>query len=207
MSRSAVNRTILLVVGIVLIGGGLLLLAGGFDLYDRLGIAVPDGWPLTSPDQPVLSEASRARWSGQDWWWPVAIAVPALVVIGGLAWLWAQLRRVGPGTVTVPVPGGDGVALRMRNSALQDAVEGEVVELPGVDKVTVRATGGPHRLSLRAVVRLLPGTHPGEALQSLDAGPLENARTSLGLAELPTEIRLRATARRPGAGPKPPRVV
>ncbi|PBC77186.1 hypothetical protein BX265_1928 [Streptomyces sp. TLI_235] len=207
MTMSAVNRTILAVTGLALLIGGLLVLAGGLDLYGRLNAAMPDGWPLTSPHQPVLSAATRHHWSGQEWWWPVAIGVPALVVTGALAWLYAQLHRAGPSTVTVPVPGGDGVALRMRKRALEDAVETEVVDLPEVDKVTVKVTGASHRLLMRSTVRTVPGSDTARVVRALDAGPLENARTSLGLAELPCRIRLKVSARRPGAGPKPPRVV
>ncbi|WP_043173690.1 hypothetical protein [Streptomyces sp. NRRL B-24484] len=207
MSMSAVNRTILAVTGIVLLLGGLLVLAGGLDLYGRLDATMPDGWPFVSPHQPVLATATRANWPHQGWFWPVVIAVPTVVVAGALGWLYAQLHRAGPSTVTVPVPGGAGVALRMRKRALQDAVETEVIDLPGVDKVTVRASGASHRLLLRSTVRLAPGADTARTVRALDAGPLDNARTSLGLAELPCRLRLTASARRRSAEPKPPRVV
>ncbi|GAA1070551.1 alkaline shock response membrane anchor protein AmaP [Kitasatospora arboriphila] len=207
MSMSAVNRTILAVIGIALLLGGLLVLAGGLDLYGRLNATMPDGWPFTSPHQPVLSAATRADWSDQAWFWPVVIAVPAVVVVGALGWLYAQLHRAGSSTVTVPVPGGEGVALRMRKRALQDAVETEVIDLPRVDKVTVRASGASHRLLLRSTVRLEPGADTARLVRTLDDGPLENARTSLGLAELPCRLRLTASVRRRSAGPKARRVV
>ncbi|GJF30877.1 hypothetical protein KNE206_35770 [Kitasatospora sp. NE20-6] len=207
MSRSAVNRTILAVTGLALLVGGLAVLAGGLDLYHRLDVTMPHGWPLTKTYQPVLSDAERHNWSDRDWWWPVAIAVPALVVAGALWWLYTQLRRTGPGTVTVPVPDGDGTALRLRTRALADAVETEAVALPDVEKVSVTVVGTARRPSVRAALRLVPGGGVGDVVDALDAGPLENARTSLGLDALPAELRLKVSARRRRAGPKPPRVV
>lgn len=195
MSRSAVNRTILAVTGLALLAGGLLLLAGGFDLYGRLGVTMPDGWPLTSPDQPVLSDASRTRWLDRDWWWPVAIGVPAVVVAGALGWLYAQLHRIGPTTVTLPVADGEGTALQLRAKTLEDAVGTEAVALPDVDRAAATVTGGRRGPSMRVAVRIVPGGGAGAVVDALDDGPLENARTSLGLAALPTEVRLRATAR------------
>ncbi|GAA5014036.1 alkaline shock response membrane anchor protein AmaP [Kitasatospora paranensis] len=191
MSRSAVNRTILAVVGILLLGGGLLAIAGGLDLYGRLGVTVPNGWPFSRPEQAVLSPGARMHWSDMDWWWPVVLAVPALLVAGCLWWLFAQLHRTGPSTVEVPVPDGAGVALRLRGRALVDAVETETVALPDVERVTAKVAGGPHRVALRTAVRLAPGGGVGTVLRALDAGPFANARTSLGLAELPAEVRVK----------------
>jgi len=196
-SRRTVNRTILAAAGLLLLVGGLLVLAGGFDVYGRLGFDMPDWWPLASPDQPVLSAESRTRWTDEEWWWPVAIAVPALLVAGGLWWLFAQVRRSGPAGIALPSPAvaGPHFALRVRSRAVEDAIETEAVELPDVARVTVRVTGASHRPEVRTALRMEAGGAPADLLESFHTGPLEHARASLGLPELPSELRIRVSHR------------
>ncbi|OKJ06616.1 hypothetical protein [Kitasatospora sp. CB01950] len=194
MSRRAVNRTVLAVVGLLLLVGGALVLLGGLDVYRRLGITPPSRWPLTSPDQPVLSTASRTRWTEQGWWWPVAIAVPALVLVGGLWWLFSQLRRGGPAGVDLPSPAAPGqphYALHVRSRAVEDAIETEAVALPDVDRVTVRVTGVARRPEVHTALRLTPDADTAALVHAYRTGPVEHARHSLGLTSLPAELRLR----------------
>ncbi|BAJ31465.1 MULTISPECIES: hypothetical protein [Kitasatospora] len=210
MSRRAVNRTVLGLVGLGLLAGGALVLLGGLDAYRHLGITPPDWWPLTSPDQPVLSAESRTRWADRDWWWPVAIAVPALVIAGCLWWLFAQLRRGGPAGVDLPSPAAPGephFALHVRSRAVEEAVETETVALPDVDRVSVKVVGAARRPRVRTAVRLAPGADTGALVAAYGAGPVEHARRSLGLAALPAELRLRGgKPRRERSAKKPPRV-
>jgi hypothetical protein len=207
MSRSAVNRTLLAVAGIGLLGVGLLVLAGGLDLYGRLHLSMPGWWPLTSPDQPLVSNASRTRWVDRGWWWPTVITVLSLAVLGALGWLFAQLRRSGPSTVALPTPAGSGLVLHLRSRALEEAIEIETIALPEVDRVHARLLGRRDDLRVRAAIRLEAGGGPAEVLDRFYAGPLGHARTSLGLADLPAELRFEVAARRPAAGSKGPRVV
>lgn len=207
MSRSAVNRTILAVAGVLLLAGGLLVLAGGLDLYGKLHLHMPGWWPLTSPDQPVVSSASRTRWVDRSWWWPTVFAVLSLAVVGAVWWLAAQLRRSGPSTVALPTPPGARLTLRLRSHALEDAMETETIELPEVVRVRARLTGRRRRLLIRAAVRLQPAASPADLLTAFHTGPLTHARTSLALPDLPCELRLRVTGRHTPATPKPPRVL
>ncbi|MGW4382534.1 alkaline shock response membrane anchor protein AmaP [Kitasatospora sp. NPDC004531] len=208
MSRGAVNRSILAVVGLLLLVGGALVLLGGLDVYRHLGVTPPHWWPLTSPDQPVLSTASRTRWTDRDWWWPVAIGVPALLVLGGLWWLFSQLRRGGPAGVDLPSPAAPGqphFALHVRSRAVEDAIETETIAFPEVDRVTVRVTGAARRPEIRTAVRLTPDADTAALIDAYRTGPVEHARHSLGLATLPAELRLR-TARPRKDRSKAPRV-
>ncbi|MEV4558879.1 alkaline shock response membrane anchor protein AmaP [Kitasatospora sp. NPDC049285] len=209
ITRRAVNRTVLAAVGLVLLVGGLLVLLGGFDVYGRLGITPPGWWPLTSPDQPVLSSASRADWSSRSWWWPVAVAVPTVLLLGGLWWLFSQLRRGGPAGVDLPSPAAPGqphFALHVRSRAVEEAVESEAVALPDVDRVTVRVTGASHRPELHTALRLSPYGDTGALVDAYRTGPVEHARHSLGLAELSTELRIRVTKPRKARTSKTKRV-
>ncbi|GAA0697895.1 alkaline shock response membrane anchor protein AmaP [Kitasatospora atroaurantiaca] len=195
----------LAVAGLVLLVAGVLVLAGGLDLYGRLHLDMPQGWPLTSPDQPVVSYASRTRWTDKAWWWPTVITVLVLAVAGALWWLFAQLHRSGPSTVTLPAPGA-GLVLRLRTSALEDALETETIALPEVARVRVKLTGGSRRPLVRAAVRLEAGGGPAGLVERFHTGPLAHARDSLGLPELPAELRLGVAGRR-RATPRHPRVL
>ncbi|MDH6129436.1 alkaline shock response membrane anchor protein AmaP [Kitasatospora sp. GP82] len=207
MSRSAVNRCMLAVAGLVLLVGGVLLLAGGFDLYGRIGLGMPSWWPLGTPGRPVVSTASRTRWTDRAWWWPTVIGVLVLLVAGVLWWFFAQLRRSGPSTVDLPVPQGSGVALRLRRRALAEAVETETLALPEVARARVQLTGDRRGALLRAVVRLRASGAPDELVERFHTGPLANARTSLGLPDLPVDLRIRGAAPRRKSAPEPPRVL
>ncbi|MEV6972677.1 alkaline shock response membrane anchor protein AmaP [Kitasatospora sp. NPDC093806] len=197
MSRTGVNRVLLGVVGAVLLVAGVLVLAGGLDLYRRLGADPPDWWPLTSPDQPVVSGRSRTRWVAQAWWWPTVIAGLAVLVVATAWWLVVQLRRSGPTTVAVPTPGVPGLRLRLRARALEEAVETGTVALPEVERVGVRLVRGPRHPRLRAAVRMTPGGDPDALAQHFETGPRTGARASLGLPELPADLRIRVVAARP----------
>ncbi|MCG6496781.1 alkaline shock response membrane anchor protein AmaP [Kitasatospora sp. A2-31] len=213
MNRATVNRVLLGVAGAVLLAVGLLVLAGGLDLYAHLGADPPSWWPLASPDQPVVSARSRTRWVDEEWWWPAVIGGLVLAVAGSAWWLLAQLHRSGPATVLVPTPGSRGLRLRLRTRALEDVLETGTVALPEVGRAKVRLIRGPGRPRLRVAVRLAPGGEPAALVEHFETGPRTAARTSLGLPELPAELRVTVArakppaARRRGGRRKYPRVM
>lgn len=207
MSRSTVNRVVPALAGVLLLLGGLLVLAGGLDLYGRLGIDPPGWWPLTSPDQPLFSYASRTRWTDRDWWWPAAVAGLSLLLVLGLWWLFAQLRRTAPSTLALPAPADSGLRLRLRTRALEEVLESGADGLAEVERARVRVAGRPRRLTVRAAVTLAPGGDPAALVERFDAGPLADARASIGLDELPARLRVRVAGTKAAATPKHPRVL
>ncbi|MFJ2564536.1 alkaline shock response membrane anchor protein AmaP [Streptomyces sp. NPDC087568] len=195
--RPVLNRSLLALAGLVLLGGGLLILFAGFDVYRRHDLAPPAGWPLTTPDDVLLGSADRARWSSQGWWWwPAVIAALALVALVALWWLLAQLRRRRPGGLSVGgIPPQEGVELRDR--ALSDAIAAEAGALPGVEHAAVRITGRPAHPRTRVRLTLTPHRAPGAALAALCEGPLRTARRSTGFPDMPTEVRLQVARHKP----------
>ncbi|MDX2592908.1 alkaline shock response membrane anchor protein AmaP [Streptomyces sp. WI03-4A] len=192
-----VNRVLLAVTGLVLLGGGLLIIAAGCDLYRRLELTPPAGWPLTGPRDVLLGSADRARWSSQGWWWwPAVIAALTLVVLLALWWLLAQLRRHRPSSVPL---GTDRTlqGVELSHGALSDAIAEEAGSLPGVDQAKVRLTGRPARPRAALTLTLHPATAPDATLHALDEGPLRNARRSTGHDDLFAETRLRVTHHHP----------
>jgi hypothetical protein len=194
--RTVLNRILLALTGLVLLGGGLLILAAGVDIYRRWHLTPPTGWPLTTPDDILLSSADRARWSNQGWWWPAVIATLALITLLALWWLIAQLRRHHPGGIQVGgAPPQEGVELRDR--ALSDAIAAEASRLPGVQRADARITGRSARPRTHLALTLTPHGSPGPVLHALCEGPLRNARQTTGSTRLPTDVRLRVAGHRP----------
>ncbi|MFE7215474.1 alkaline shock response membrane anchor protein AmaP [Streptomyces sp. NPDC057611] len=195
--RPVLNRSLLALAGLVLLGGGLLILFAGFGVYRRHDLVPPVGWPLTTSDDVLLGSADRARWSSQGWWWwPAVIAALALVALLALGWLLAELRRRHPGALSVGgTPPQEGVELRDR--ALSDAIAAEAGALPGVEHAAVRITGRPADPRTRVRLTLTPQRAPGAALDALCEGPLRTAHRSTGIPDIPTEVRLQVARHKP----------
>ncbi|MGW3263490.1 alkaline shock response membrane anchor protein AmaP [Streptomyces sp. NPDC001056] len=194
--RPALNRSLLALAGLVLLGGGLLILFAGLDLYRRHDLVPPAGWPLTAPDDVLLGSADRARWSSQGWWWPAVIAALVLTALLALWWLLAQLSRHRPGSLPVGgTPPQEGVELRDR--ALSEAIANEAGALPGVDHAAVLITGRPGRHRTRIKLTLTPEGTPGATLGALCEGPIGTARRSTGLTDMPAEVRLEVSRHGP----------
>ncbi|MFE4354830.1 alkaline shock response membrane anchor protein AmaP [Kitasatospora sp. NPDC056800] len=205
MRRTVVNRVVLGAVGAVLLAAGVLVLAGGLDLYRRLGVHPPQWWPLTSPDQPVVSARSRGRWVASSWWWPTVIGGLTALVAGMAWWLVAQLRRSGLSSIAVPTPGVSGLRLRVGARALEEALENGTAVLPDVERAGVRLVRAPGHPRLRGAVRLRPGGDPAALVEHFEDGPRTDACGSLRLAELPADLRIRVLQAahaepRPGRG-------
>ncbi|MFI2303626.1 alkaline shock response membrane anchor protein AmaP [Actinacidiphila glaucinigra] len=187
--RSTLNRLLLAISGLVLLGGGLLVLAAALDLYRRLHVVPPAGWPLTSHHEVLLSNADRIRWSDQGWWWwPAVIAGLTVLTALALLWLLAQFTRQRPTAVHLGgTPPPDGVELRGR--ALSDAVAAEASAVPGVGRAGAHLTGRPVHPRLDLAVTLTDHATPAPVLRALCHGPVAHARESTGLSELPVRAR------------------
>ncbi|QKE83152.1 YbaB/EbfC family nucleoid-associated protein [Arthrobacter sp. NEB 688] len=109
MTRSAMrlDRTLTFVVG-------LLLLAGG--------VALGLWWAgVLAPSADTLAVPAAGSWAAASWWtWLVAV-VGVVLVLAGLSWLSAHLKRVGIRAISLPGSGEDG-RLRLRLGALADVV-------------------------------------------------------------------------------------
>lgn len=195
--RPVLNRILLALTGLVLLGGGLLIITAGLDFYSSHNLPPPAGWPLTTPSDILLSSTDRARWSSQGWWWwPAVIAALILITALALWWLLAQLPRRHPGGV--PVGGSpplEGVELRRR--ALSDAIATEAGALPGVQQAHVRITGRGAHPRAHITLTLTPQGAPGAVLNTLCKGPLRTAHQSTGSPPIPTEARLRIARHKP----------
>ncbi|NXY94041.1 alkaline shock response membrane anchor protein AmaP [Streptomyces sp. BR123] len=186
--KSAVNRVLLALTGAVLLGAGLLILAGGFDLYRRWHLTAAEGWP-TTPRDVLLRDADRTRWTGEGWWWPAVIAALAIVLLLALWWLLTQLRRRHPGRIPLGGP-PDLASVELRESALGDVLAADARQQPGVRRARARMDGSPGHPVAHLHLTLDPDGEPGPVLEGLCDGPLERARQSTGRTRLPAWAQL-----------------
>lgn len=194
-THAAVNRVLLALTGLVLLGTGLLVLTGGLDLYRRLDITPPDGWPCTTPSSVLLTDAQRTRWTGEGWWWPTTIAALAVLLLLALWWLLAQLRQRRPGRLPVGTPPVAGVQLH--GHALAQALAEDCTRLPGVKSAGASLTGPAGNPRAHITLTLDPHTSPHAVTAALAAGPLHRARRSTGRQDLTTRAVLRVASHRP----------
>ncbi|MEU6978057.1 MULTISPECIES: alkaline shock response membrane anchor protein AmaP [unclassified Streptomyces] len=183
-----VNRIVLALTGLLLVAGGGAVLAAGLDL------PVPSWWPWSGPDDVLLSRSERQHWRAESWWWPLVIALLGLAVLLALWWLIAQFRRAR--LAEVLVDSGDGEEAVLRGRTLEAVLEADAAAQEGVARARVSLTGRRAAPRTRVALLLEPYAAPAEALTTLAAEALGNARTSAGLPNLPTEARLRAVKHR-----------
>ncbi|CAL9387127.1 hypothetical protein SUDANB58_01178 [Streptomyces sp. enrichment culture] len=186
--RTTVNRVLLGAVGLVL------TVLGGSVLAVGLGAPAPSWWIHDGRRDVLLGDAERTRWREADWWWPVVLAALAVLLLLALWWLASVLRRHRLDEVLVDTGDGEGAVLRAR--ALEGALAAEAGRPDGVERAHVRLTG--RRGAPRSRVRLLLAPHldPESALRDFTTGPLAHAREAVGLASLPTEVRLKGVRHR-----------
>lgn len=194
-THSALNRTLLAVAGLVLLGGGLLVLAGALDLYRRRNLDPPADWPLTGPHDTLVPARDRTRWTDESWWWPTVIAALAVLAALALWWFLAQLRHRHPGRLPVGDPPCAGVELH--DDALADALAADTGRLPGVHDAHAHLTGPARRPLADLSVSLAPDANPRDVLHALAVGPLSRARHSTGWDHFPARATLRVTSHRP----------
>ncbi|GAA4830556.1 alkaline shock response membrane anchor protein AmaP [Kitasatospora terrestris] len=190
--RSRINRTLLALLGVVVLIGGLLVVMGGLDLYRRWNLDPPEGWPLTSPGDVLLPAADRTRYTAEDWWWPAVIGALTLLTLLALVWLLSQGRRHQPRKLTAGASRPHR-AIQIRNQTLADAVAADTARLPGIDQARARITGTVKHPELRLRLTLTPGAEPAAVLSALHDGPLANLQTATGWQDPPVHARLKVT--------------
>ncbi|MFC8075486.1 hypothetical protein ACFUN8_08075 [Streptomyces sp. NPDC057307] len=191
--RSAVDRTLLAVLGAVLAGAGVWVLTG----HQTVRAHLPGWWPASATartDGALTDRALLSRLRDDAWWTPAVIAALAVVFLLLVWWLLAQFRTGQPRTLPLPRPG-----LGLRTGALTAAMEERTERIPGVDRARVTLSGRPHRLRATFSVRLEADAVPADVVRRIVAGPVTDARTSSeGARRIDAVVRLRAPAGTPG---------
>lgn len=183
-----VSRTLLSLLGLLLLAGGGLGLATGLGAFgDRRA------------DQPVLSEQTRAFAETHDWYWFAVGGAAAVVALLALWWLLVQVRSSdAAGTLHLETDQTGGASL-LSPGAIEDAVATEARSYLGISGARARVTGDSQPLGLQ-LVATLDGRRPtGELRERLEDGAVAHARTALELPALPVRLELHLSPVRAGS--------
>jgi hypothetical protein len=179
---NATNRTVLALIGLVLMAAGV----GGLLLSFTLIANGTGRWPVV-PD-PVVEFATGTYWLP----WP---APPPAVVVAllGLWWLLAQFRVDWPGQLDLTGDRPDGTTT-LAAGALTDAVEDDAASIRGVMGASASLRSQPTR-RLDLIVNLAAFADLGEVRRRLEQQTVARTRQVIDQPYLPIRIELRPTRR------------
>lgn len=177
MSRrvDTANRTVLALLGLLLLGGGAVGLAAGFGVF---------GDP-----PPVLPGSARRFEDGQPWFWWAVAAVCLVVALLALRWLLAQLHSDRVGRLDLTRDDREGRTV-VHAGALTDAVEQEAQALRGVVGASARLVEGRAR-TLTLAVELADHADVADVRRVLEDRVVAHARQAVDDPDLPVDIELR----------------
>ncbi|MDI2126342.1 hypothetical protein [Yinghuangia seranimata] len=205
--RRVLNRVLLSVVGLVLLVGGLAVVArsrGWF--HDQLGSV------LHTAHKPLITPSQTERLVGHGWWWWVAFGAPGLLLVICVWWFFAQFRRRPVKTIRVAdtssdagggpsglgtgfgMVGDDADTITVNGYALSDAIEDDLERTPDVESVHARLVRRRHGPRLNVAVRTEAGAEPRAVLEAIRDEAVEHGRGAVELEYLPVFVELR-TAR------------
>lgn len=176
------NRTLLVLIGLVLLLAGLLGLVFGTGLLRGV---------LPDPSAPLLP----ATVDTPGWLPWVVIVVAVLVGLLALRWLLAQARR-RPRTSTwtlpsSPVDDRDAGVTRMHSDRVADALAADVEDYDGVRGAAALLVGGRSRPQVQLEVTADAGADLAALRSRITEHALPRLRTALGAEGSRTELVLR----------------
>jgi hypothetical protein len=179
---NATNRTVLVLIGLVLLTAGV----GGLLLSFDLIAGGTERWLVVSD--------LVAGFATSTWWLPWAVAAAAVVAaMLGLWWLLAQFRVDWPGQLDLTGDRPDGTTT-LTASALTDAVEDDAASIRGVTGASANLRSRPTR-RLDLTVNLAAFADLGEVRRSLEQQTAARTRQVIDQPNLPIRIELRPTRR------------
>ncbi|WP_410588997.1 alkaline shock response membrane anchor protein AmaP [Amycolatopsis sp. lyj-23] len=186
LSRSYTGeRTLTFLVGLLAFAGGALALVVGFGGLGRFRGRRPLLDPIAVDW--LGSHATPARIA--------AIVLGVLLFVLGLRWALRSLRPER--RPDLDLDRTEGAELVVTAAAIAGAVQADAEQLDGVSRARVRAVGSRTSPALRITLWLHEGTDLKAVWSELDTRVLTRARDSLGLASLPTAVRVELDTSRP----------
>jgi hypothetical protein len=177
------ERTLAVVVGLLLLVAGCLVTLLSYGVF---GVARA-GRPLLDP---MIVDALSAQ--------PLAARVVAilgglLLAVLGLVWAAHALRPERRPDLVLDageLDGGPDTSIVVSASAAAEAVAAQAASLPGVGRARARLVGTEAAPAVRVTLWLADDADVRDVLARLDTEVLATARDSLGLADIPTAVRL-----------------
>ena len=179
---NATNRTVLALIGLVLLAAGV----GGLLLSLNL-IANGTG------QSPVVPDTVAGFVAGTSWLPWAAAAAAVVVALLGLWWLLAQFRVDWPSQLDLTGDRPDGTTT-LAAGAFTDAVEDDAESIRGVTGASANLRSKPTR-RLDLTVNLAAFADLGEVRRSLEQQTAARTRQVIDQPNLPIRIELRPTRR------------
>jgi len=181
-STARLDRSLLLLLGLLLTAAGVLGLLVGFDVF---------GSGLRG--RPVLDNVvGRFFGTNGGWLWPVIALVFLLLGYLALRWLIAQLRPTGVGDLELEPRSSTGHT-DLVGAALLDAVVGEIRSYRGVAAAAGRITGHALGPELRLRVQLDSRADVAALRRRIETGAISEVRQALDNPQLPVRLDLVVT--------------
>ena len=175
---NAVNRLLLVIVGLLLATAGGLGLALSFGAFGDARAA-----------RPVLTDSTADFADRNDWFWWAVVGGCLLIGLLALWWLLAQTRTERVGHLDLTDTDAEGITT-VQAGALTAAVEQEVQAYLGVLGASAGLRGkGTHRVDL--TVDLDDTADLAEIRRRLQEQTVPRTRQALGRPDLPFRIELR----------------
>jgi hypothetical protein len=186
MHADRTNRTILLLLAVLLIAAGL---GAGAASTGAFGTATRHS-PLTA------NPAGDFIGAQGDWLWPVTALAAAIVALLALRWLLALLFSTDRSGDLLIHPDGSAGRTTLATGALTEAVVEEIESYRGVNSARARLLGEPEDPEL-VITATLEETADLVALrQRIETRALTHARTAIGDPTLPAQLDLTVTTKR-----------
>lgn len=180
---NGVNRSVLTLLGLVL------LAAGGLGLAYSFG-AFGDG------EHPLVPQGMRDFTQDQPWFWWAVAGGCLLIALLALRWLLAQLQTDRVGRVDLTTDDRDGLTT-LHASALTNAVETETEQLRGVVGASAHLRDQRGR-RLTLGVDLADYADIAEVRSAVEDRVIAHARQAVDDPDLPVDVELRPSASRSG---------
>lgn len=184
MGGDRTNRTVLGLLGLLLLAAGVAGVLAGTDFFGR------------GADHRHLLANPVAGFIGDNrvWFWPVFALVGAIIGLLALRWLIAVLTPA-PRTSIIVIP-GDRSAGRttVKSGALSDALTSEVATYRGVHSARVWVDGTPTAPRLNLAVGIDENGDLVALCQRIETEALAHARGALDRPDLPVHLEMTVTA-------------
>ncbi len=177
------NRTVLTILALLLLG------AGGYGLARGYGAFGDD-----QAADPVLGRDLRDFVSrNSDWFWPLAAVVSLLVAWLGLRWLLAQVST--PTVNRLPVRSDGPGHTELLATGAASALAGDVEEYPGVRAARARFVSDHPSPEVEITVDVHDDADVPALRRRIEEHALERFRNALELQELRSEVHVRLAER------------
>jgi hypothetical protein len=187
MHADRTNRTALIVFG------SLVLLAGATAMIASVSVFG------TAFSKHALFANQVSTYTGRNgaWVWPAAAAVCLLIALAALRWILVLLVSTDrAGDITLAGAKDHGTTA-LPPAALTGALAGEVGGYHGVDSVSGRIIGEAASPRLVLTVTATPAADLPALHRRLESEALAHARQALGKQDLPVQLDLDVSRRRP----------